>query len=65
MSATKQDVLNGWHREKEFANLLKKKTGLGSRVTLARWRRLKTVPKEFEWTRVGRAAMWRERPAAA
>jgi hypothetical protein len=60
---TKQtSLLNGWSLEEEFAQRLKKKTGFGSRVTLARWRRLNTVPKEFEWKHAGRAVMWREKP---
>jgi hypothetical protein len=66
MTTAKQiTVLNGWDLEEEFAKRWKKKTGFGSRVTLARWRRLGVVPKQLEWMRAGRAVLWREKPISA
>jgi hypothetical protein len=63
MPATKQTaILNDWDLEEDFAERWKEKTGFGSRVTLARWRRLGIVPKQLEWMRAGRAVLWREKP---
>jgi hypothetical protein len=58
-------ILSDWETELKFAERLKKKIGYGTATTLWRWRKLNTVPKELEWTRAGRAVLWREKPAAA
>jgi hypothetical protein len=55
------EILTEWTPEPAFVPLLQLKTGSGSRSTLQRWRRLGTVPQIFEWTRVGRVVLWRER----
>jgi hypothetical protein len=55
------EILSEWLPEPAFAELLQRKTGKGARTTLQRWRRLGTVPQFFEWTKVSRVVMWRER----
>jgi hypothetical protein len=57
-------ILKDWVTEQEFAERLKEKTGYGTATTLWRWRRLNAVPRQFEWTRAGRAVLWREKPTA-
>jgi hypothetical protein len=57
-------ILRDWETEQKFAERLKEKIGYGTATTLWRWRKLNTVPKELEWTRAGRAVLWREKPAA-
>jgi hypothetical protein len=64
MTAAKS-ILDGWELEKEFAKRWKKRTGFGSYLTLYRWRRQNTVPRQLEWMKAGRAVFWREKPTAA
>jgi hypothetical protein len=54
-------ILTEWMPEKEFASAIRARTGYGSRVTLQRWRQLGIVPPVYEWLKIGRAVMWRER----
>ena len=61
-AANRIDLLPDWTREKEFVPQWKRKTGVGSVDTFRRWRRDNTVPKQLEWTRAGRAVMWRVKP---
>ena len=49
------ELLPGYVRDTEYAKLLKKKTGYGTRQTLYRWRRLGIGPK---WIRVGRTILY-------
>jgi hypothetical protein len=60
-SAEQASILNGWHPERKFAQILKKKTGYGSVPTLRRWKRVR-IPDGLEYKTVGRAGMWREKP---
>jgi hypothetical protein len=52
-----------WTPEAEAARILREKTGYGAVTTLQRWRRLDEIPTGFEWKKIGRAVLWREREA--
>jgi hypothetical protein len=56
------ELLADWTPEPLFVPRMQDKIGKGSRSTLQRWRREKTVPEIFEWMKVGRVVLWRERP---
>jgi hypothetical protein len=57
------ELLADWTPEPEFVPQLQNKTGgKGSRSTLQRWRRQDTVPDIFEWMKIGRVVLWREKP---
>jgi hypothetical protein len=53
--AVMSELLPGYIRDTEFAELLKEKTGYGSTQTLYNWRRRGIGPK---WVRIGRAVMY-------
>ena len=54
-------LLSEWTPEPLFVRHLQRKTGKGSCSSLQRWRREGTVPPIFEWIKVGRVVLWRER----
>jgi hypothetical protein len=54
-------VIGEWKPEATFAAALREELGYGSAVTLARWRRLGTIPEGYEWRYFGRIPMWRRK----
>jgi hypothetical protein len=50
------EILPGYATEDKFAELLREKTGKGSKQTLGRWRRLGIGPK---WIKAGRTVLYK------
>jgi hypothetical protein len=59
--STETTILGEWKPERAFVESLRKELGSGSASTLARWRRLDTIPEGYEWRYFGRIPMWRRK----
>jgi hypothetical protein len=59
---TTETFLGDWKSEKAVAAEIREQLGYCSTSTLARWRRLNTIPEGYEWRYFGRVPMWRKLP---
>ena len=56
-----ETVIGDWRPEPVFVEKLREELGYGSAATLARWRRLDTIPAGYAWRYFGRIPMWRRK----